>query len=77
MARRSKAMATLTLLTTWTIWNERNARVFQKKSTPPQIILRNLKEEARLWVLAGAKRLSNLIRESNDFVFSGPHVAST
>ena len=28
MARRSKAMATLTLLTTWTIWNERNARVF-------------------------------------------------
>ena len=61
MARRSKAMATLTLLTTWTIWNERNARVFQKKSTPPQIILRNLKEEARLWVLAGAKRLSNLM----------------
>ena len=61
MARRSKAMATLTLLTTWTIWNERNARVFQKKSTPPQIILRNLKEEARLWVLAGSKRLSNLM----------------
>ena len=53
-----KAMASLTMLVCWVIWNERNARVFQKKSTPPHYILKLIQEEARTWVTAGARHLS-------------------
>lgn len=53
-------MASLTILVTRTIWNERNARVFRRKSAPPTILL-NLIKEARLWVIAGAKKLGALI----------------
>ena len=41
-----KAMASLTMLVCWVIWNERT-RVFQKKSTPPHYILKLIQEEAR------------------------------
>ena len=60
-AHNRKAMASLTLLTTWEIWNERNARVFKKKFAPPQIVLERIKREARLWVTAGAKRLGEIM----------------
>ena len=43
-----KAMASLTLLVTWEIWNERNARVFNKKFATPCVILERIKREARL-----------------------------
>lgn len=56
-----KGIASLTLLTTWEIWNERNARVFRNKHTPPLVLLDKIKTEARLWVLAGAKRLGDLM----------------
>lgn len=56
-----KAMASLTMLLGWTIWNERNARVFRQKSMPPTILLNNIKSEAILWVTAGAKKLGNII----------------
>jgi hypothetical protein len=62
MANR-KAMASLTMLVTWTIWKERNARVFNHKSAPPPptILLDIIKAEAKLWVAAGAKCLSFVI----------------
>ena len=50
-----KAMASITMLTSWTIWNERNTRVFRQKSAPPPIIFGIIKSEARIWVSAGAK----------------------
>ena len=53
-----KAMASLTMLVGWAIWNERNARVFRKKSTPPFYILKLIQDEAKLWVTAGARHLS-------------------
>ena len=56
-----KAMASLTMLTSWTIWNERNARVFRQKSAPTTVVLNIIKTEARLWVSAGAKHLSHVI----------------
>jgi hypothetical protein len=54
-----KGLASLALLTVWEIWKERNARVFRHKSSPSFVILDKIKCEARLWVLAGAKRLGD------------------
>jgi hypothetical protein len=56
-----KGLATLTLLTVWEIWQERNARVFCNKLSPTFVLLDKIKNEARLWVLAGAKGLGNLM----------------
>ena len=61
MAFKSKAIASITMLVTWTIWKERNARVFNNKSTPPPTLFEAIKGEARLWVTAGAKHLSFVI----------------
>lgn len=56
-----KAMASLTMLIGWTIWNERNARVFRQKSMPPTILINNIKCEAILWLTARAKKLGTII----------------
>jgi hypothetical protein len=58
---RRKGIASLTLLISWEIWCERNARVFRKKNAPSMVVLDKVKSEARLWVLAGAKRLGTLM----------------
>jgi hypothetical protein len=51
----------VTLLTSREIWNERNAKVFHNKHAPPLILLDKIKKEARIWVKAGAKTLSDLV----------------
>ena len=56
-----KAMASLALLVTWEIWNERNARIFNNKHSPSFVILDRIKREARMWVTAGAKRLGEIM----------------
>lgn len=56
-----KVMASLTMLASWTIWNERNTRVFHHKSTPPMILLENIKNEAKLWVIAGRVMTNDLM----------------
>jgi hypothetical protein len=53
-----KGLAFLTLLTVWEIWQERNAH---HKASPTFVILGKIKCEARLWVLARAKGLGNLM----------------
>ena len=58
MACKAKAMASVTMLVSWTIWKERNARVFNNKSAPPTILFDIIKSEASTWVAAGAKHLS-------------------
>jgi hypothetical protein len=45
-----KAMTSLTMLVSWTIWKERNARVL---SAPPPILLEIIKSEAKLWIAVG------------------------
>ena len=56
-----KAKASITMLVSWVIWNERNARVFRHKSAPPPILLNSIVAEASLWVTAGAKKLGSFI----------------
>ncbi|GJN13826.1 hypothetical protein PR202_gb00573 [Eleusine coracana subsp. coracana] len=56
-----KGLDTLFMLVTCTIWNERNSRVFRSESTTPQLTAQRVKEEARLWVVAGAKSLGCLL----------------
>jgi hypothetical protein len=53
-----KAMTSLTMPISWTIWKERNSRVFQNKFAPPPILLEIIKCETRLWDTTGAKNLS-------------------
>ncbi|XP_073367762.1 uncharacterized protein [Aegilops tauschii subsp. strangulata] len=43
-----KAKASITILVSWVIWNERNARVFRHKSAPPPILLNSIVDEASL-----------------------------
>jgi hypothetical protein len=49
------------LLVAWELWKERNVRTFQRKEQTTTYILLKIKEEARAWGLAGAKRLVSLI----------------
>jgi len=56
-----KALASMTMLVSWKIWNERNARIFRNVSKPPMIIVKEIKEEAALWATAGAKHLCSLM----------------
>jgi hypothetical protein len=58
-----KAISSLTLLVTWEIWNERNARVFRNKQAPLHVVLDRVKSEARLWVTVGARHLGNIMSE--------------
>jgi hypothetical protein len=52
-----KAIVVILMLSVWKIWSERNARVFHNVSSPPAVILANIKIEAQLWVRAGAAYL--------------------
>ena len=56
-----KGLASLVMLVSWEIWNERIARVFRMVSSMPNVITSRIKAEVRLWGLAGAKRLSSLM----------------
>lgn len=56
-----KALTSLMMLVGWTIWNERNVRIFRNEFKPPNILLTNIKSEAKLWAAAGAKILGHLI----------------
>ena len=58
---RRKAIASLTMLISWELWTERNARVFRHKSTLPSVILGRIKDEAQTWVKAGAKHLEFIL----------------
>jgi hypothetical protein len=58
---KCKDLASITLLASWEILNEPNARMFTNKHAPPSVILGMIKYKAKLWVLAGAERLSNFI----------------
>jgi hypothetical protein len=56
-----KGLSSLALLVVWEIWKERNARVFRNKLSANVVIFELVKAEARLWTLAGAKRLGDLM----------------
>ena len=43
---RRKSLASLIMLVSWEVWNERNARVFRHISTMPTVIFERIKTEA-------------------------------
>jgi hypothetical protein len=58
---RRKSFASLVMLTSWKIWNERNARVFRNVASMPSVIVNKIKGEAVIWWTAGAKHLGSII----------------
>jgi hypothetical protein len=56
-----KYLSYLIMLTSWKIWNERNARVVGNISTMVTVVMAKIKVEASLWSVAGAKHLGALL----------------
>lgn len=56
----NRTARTITMLLTWEIWKERNARIFDNKELPAQALLGNIKIEANTWMRVGAKPLEFL-----------------
>ncbi|KAJ1269315.1 hypothetical protein BS78_07G202400, partial [Paspalum vaginatum] len=52
-----KGFNSLVVLVAWWIWKHRNGCVFEGASPSFDSILSNVKEEAQLWCMAGAKGL--------------------
>jgi hypothetical protein len=67
-----KAMATLILLISKEVWSERNARVFRNKQASSHVVFDMIKREARVWVIAGAKHLGEMM--SNCVIYFSSHV---
>lgn len=59
-AAAAEGLKSLSLLTIWIIWKERNNRVFQQRHETVERLLSHLQEEAKNWILAGAKSLAYL-----------------
>ena len=49
------------MLVSWELWNERNARVFRNVATTVTMVTARIKEEARIWALAGARHMCNVM----------------
>jgi hypothetical protein len=48
----------LVILITWSVWWERNTRVFDRCSKPINILIEQIKAEAKLWLLASKGHLN-------------------
>jgi hypothetical protein len=60
-AAQKKGVRSLTILVCWTIWKERNARIFYAKARSTSCLVRDIKSEANLWCQAGNKTLARVI----------------
>jgi hypothetical protein len=64
---QSRGIQSMTILICWSLWCERNARVFEGVEKNCSRIVADIKEEVRMWCHAGAKHLSvivsSLVRE--------------
>ena len=59
---RRKGLRSLIILVCWEVWKERNSRVFEHTESTNFMVLQRIKDEARLWILAGAKHLSTFLQ---------------
>jgi hypothetical protein len=57
----SKVIPSLAMLVTWEARNEQNSWVFHNKHMMSFDLFDTIKGEARLWVISGAKRLSEMM----------------
>jgi hypothetical protein len=53
-----RAMASLAMLVSWEIWQERNAGIFWNNISTANLIVSKIKGEVTLWSMADAKALS-------------------
>ena len=60
---RRRGLDSLFMLTIWALWKERNARLFERHERSFHELLEHTREEAQLWIEAGASRLGCLKRE--------------
>jgi hypothetical protein len=58
---RARGAHSLAILVCWSIWPQRNARVFDGQGKIMSCLVSEIKDAARLWVLVGAKHLSSLV----------------
>ena len=61
VSQHGKALASLAMLVSWELWKERNARIYRNQSSTIKMVANKIKDETRLWSLAGAKALSVLM----------------
>jgi hypothetical protein len=54
---KQKGIYSLVILVCWTVWEEQNARIFDAKEKQHARIVTEIKDEARLWIQADAKRI--------------------
>jgi hypothetical protein len=59
--RQSKKPPSIAMFVSWEVWKEINVRVFRNNSIAMTMINNKFKEEAALWSLAGAKKISNIM----------------
>lgn len=59
--QQKKGVDTLFILVCWQLWKERNARVFRSKAATTQGLVQVIREEAIMWIRAGAMHLGSLI----------------
>lgn len=64
-ATNASGLRSLIILVIWTIWRERNARIFRGTRTTAGRLFEMLRDEAGLWLAAGAKGLASIV--SNPF----------
>ncbi|PVH67188.1 hypothetical protein PAHAL_1G447100 [Panicum hallii] len=60
-SQRKKGVGSLIILILWSLWKERNNRIFRQEELPIARVLSLLKDDIRLWIFAGAKHLDSLV----------------
>ena len=56
----NKVGHSLTILTLWGIWKQRNARVFRENAKPEHALFAEIKDACQLWAMAGGTFLKPL-----------------
>jgi hypothetical protein len=56
-----KGVGSLVLLIVWSLWRERNNRIFRKAELSVPRFISFLRDAIRMWIFAGAKFLSSLV----------------
>ena len=53
LGARKEGVRSITMLTAWEIWKERNNRIFNRESKSAEQLLGSIQNEGRTWILAG------------------------